>query len=476
VVGEVFADRYELTELVGTGGMSSVYKAHDTLLERNVALKILHDHYADDDEFVERFRREARMAAQLSHPNIVTVIDRGEAGGRQFIVFEYIDGENLKERLVRAGRLPVEDALELALEIAHGLAYAHQYGLVHRDVKPQNVLLNGDGRAKVTDFGIARSLDVEHGVTQTGTVLGTSNYIAPEQASGQQVDAQTDVYSLGVVLYELLAGDVPFPGETFVSVAMKHVNEPPPNLLDVRGDVPPRVAAAVDRALEKDPSRRFPSMEAFADELAACLADSGDDGSGDATMVVPPAAATTRKRRGRRSWTWPLLIAGLAVLAIAAVVAALVAFRDQDKKPTPVPVSTPIHLGAVGSYDPPPGDGEEHSADAQKAVDRNPATYWTTETYRDFASTGKKGVGLVLSTSGAGPRITRVTVGTNTPGFSAQLMTGNSQGSYHAITGVKSIQNGTTFEVPKGSVQALLVVWLTALPANYAHVSEVRAA
>jgi eukaryotic-like serine/threonine-protein kinase len=476
VVGETFADRYELTELVGTGGMSSVYKAHDTLLERNVALKILHDHYSDDDEFVERFKREARAVAQLSHPNIVTVIDRGEAGGRQFIVFEYIDGENLKERLVRSGRLPVEDTLELGLEIAHGLAYAHQYGLVHRDVKPQNVLLNGDGRAKVTDFGIARSLDVEHGVTQTGTVLGTSNYIAPEQASGQPVDAQTDVYSLGVVLYELLAGDVPFPGENFVSVAMKHVNEPPPNLLDVRPDVPLRVAAAVDRALEKDATQRFSSMEAFGAELGACLAELRDDGDagdfGEATMVVP----ATRRPRRRRSATWPLVIGGLAVLAIGAVAAGLLALRDDNAKPTPVPVSTPIHLGAIGSYDPPPGDGVEHSTDAPKAVDRDPATYWTTETYRDFAGTGKKGVGLVLSTRGAGRRITRVTVQTDTPGFSAQLMTGTTVGTYHAVTGVKSIQNGTTFAVRKGSLGTILVVWVTALPAGYAHVNEVRAA
>src|SRR5213080_3770045 len=226
--------------------MSSVYRAHDTLLERNVALKILHEQYTSDDDFVERFKREARAVAQLSHPNIVTVIDRGEDEGRQYIVFEYIDGENLKELVVRRGRLAVRDALELALQTARGLAFAHQQGLVHRDVKPQNVLLNGDGQAKVTDFGIARTLDVD-GVTQTGTVMGTSNYIAPEQASGQQVDVQTDVYSLGVVLYELLVGDVPFPGENFVSVAMKHVHEPPPNLLEIRKDVPPRVAAAVER-------------------------------------------------------------------------------------------------------------------------------------------------------------------------------------------------------------------------------------
>src|SRR3989442_883441 len=184
---KAIADRYELEELVGTGGMSSVYKARDQLLERHVALKVLHAHYGEDAEYVERFRHEARSVAQLSHPHIVTVIDRGEADGQQFIVFEYIDGENLKELVERAGLPPVRRAVELALQIAEALAFAHEHDLVHRDVKPQNVLLTPDGDVKVTDFGIARSLGVEHGVTQTGTVLGTSNYLSPEQASGQPV-------------------------------------------------------------------------------------------------------------------------------------------------------------------------------------------------------------------------------------------------------------------------------------------------
>jgi serine/threonine protein kinase len=238
VSGEVIANRYELEELVGTGGMSNVYKAKDTLLERNVALKVLHPQYSDDEEYVERFRREARAVAQLSHPHIVTVIDRGEDDGQQFIVFEYVDGENLKQFLERTGPLPARRAVELALEIAEGLAFAHEHGLVHRDVKPQNVLLTPDGNAKVTDFGIARSLDVERGVTQTGTVLGTSNYLSPEQASGATATPATDVYSLGVVLYELFTGKVPFPGENFVVVAMKHVNEVPPDLLAQRPDLP----------------------------------------------------------------------------------------------------------------------------------------------------------------------------------------------------------------------------------------------
>src|SRR5438876_2586368 len=268
--------------------MSSVYRAHDSLLERYVALKVLHEHYSQDDDFVERFKREARSVAQLQHPNIVTVIDRGEEDGRQYIVFEHIDGENLKELVVRKGRLDVRTALEIGLEIARGLSFAHERGLVHRDVKPQNVLLNGDGGAKVTDFGIARSLDVERGVTQTGTVLGMSNYIAPEQASGQPVNAQTDVYSLGAVLYELLTGEPPFDGENFVSVALKHVHEPAPSVLERRPDCPVRLAAAVDRALAKQSSERFPSMDAFAAELEAVLAqlERGDPETA-ATMIVP---------------------------------------------------------------------------------------------------------------------------------------------------------------------------------------------
>ena len=299
MVGDVLSDRYELEELVGSGGMSSVYRAHDRLLDRKVALKVLHQQYTDDAEHVGRFRHEARAVATLSHPNIVTVIDRGEHDGRQFIVLEYVDGENLKQ-LIQRGPVPVATALELAIQISQGLAFAHQQGLVHRDVKPQNVLLNGDGQAKVTDFGIARSLDVQHGMTQTGTVLGTSDYIAPEQAQGQRVDEHTDVYSLGVVLYELLTGEVPFPGENFVAVAMRHINEPPPSIRDRRPDVSPRLEAAVQRAMAKDARDRFPTMADFRRELEACLAEAQG-----ATQVIapgapcPPAAASAASRRGR---------------------------------------------------------------------------------------------------------------------------------------------------------------------------------
>src|SRR5215210_9323417 len=450
--------------------MSSVYKARDSLLERNVALKILHEQYNADDDFVERFKREARSVAQLQHPNIVTVIDRGEADDRQFIVFEYIDGENLKELVVRKGRLDVREALEIAIEVARGLAFAHGRGIVHRDVKPQNVLLNGDGRAKVTDFGIARSLDVEHGVTQTGTVLGTSNYIAPEQASGQPVDPQTDVYSLGVVLYELLAGDVPFPGENFVAVAMKHVHEPSPNLLDVRPDVPLRVAAAVDRALEKDPEQRFPSMDAFAAELEACLAelDRGDTGDGDVTVVVP---ALQRRRPRKQVSAWPLLLALAGLLGIAAIVTGFLSLRG-DKGGTAV-VGRPIPISGVQAYDP-FGDGTEQDDEAPNATDRNLATYWPTEDYNTFQ---KQGVGLVLD-AGDLVKLSRIRVQTDMPGFTAEIRATNTLGATPTrVSESRTVAATTTFAIDEAAPKRYYVLWITRLPPGRSsvHVNEVRA-
>ena len=229
-VGEMIVGRYELEELVGEGGMSSVYRAYDTVLERRVAIKVLHEHFSRDPEYVERFRREARAIARLAHPNVVTVIDRGEWEGRQLIVFEHVAGENLKAVIGREGPLPVERALVLACQIAHALAFAHELGIVHRDVKPHNVLVDGSGTAKVTDFGIARALDSDEALTATGTVLGTGQYLSPEQANGERGDERSDQYSLGVVLYELLTGQVPYSGDNLMAVAMRHVRDPVPSV------------------------------------------------------------------------------------------------------------------------------------------------------------------------------------------------------------------------------------------------------
>jgi eukaryotic-like serine/threonine-protein kinase len=486
MIGEVIAERYDLLELVGTGGMSSVYKAHDRLLERNVALKVLHPHHSADQEYVERFRREARAVAQLSHPNIVTVIDRGDAGGHQFIVFELIDGENLKELVDRNGPLPAQRAVGLALAVAEGLAFAHAHGLVHRDVKPQNVLLNGDGEAKVTDFGIARSLDVEHGMTQTGTVLGTSNYLSPEQARGKTVTAATDIYSLGVVLYELLTAEVPFPGENFVAVAMKHVNEPVPNVLERRPDVSARLAAAIGRALQKDPAQRFTSMDEFASELRQCL-DEPHSPDGDQTFVTPGDGAHTtvtdgvavRERapaRPRRSNRRRLLYLALALVGTAALgVAGVLLLGDSNgTSPRTPPGGTraalPLH--GVRAYDPVGGDGV-HDAEAPNAADGNPSTYWETEHYR--SGLGKDGVGVVLD-AGRGVAATRMVVSTDTPGFTATILAGDSPtGPFSGDASSQEVGARTTFAL-RGRTARYYVVWITDLGANSSvHVNEARA-
>jgi eukaryotic-like serine/threonine-protein kinase len=477
MVGDVLAERYELEELVGSGGMSSVYRAHDKVLDRRVALKVLHQHYTSEDEYVERFRREARMVAGLLHQNIVTVIDRGEDDGCPFIVFEFVDGENLKQLVNREGRLPVDRAVELAVQIARGLSFAHANGYVHRDVKPQNVLLNGDGEAKVTDFGIARSLDVKHGVTQTGTVLGTSDYIAPEQAQGQRVDEHTDVYSLGIVLFELLTGELPFSGENFVAVAMKHINEPPPPVSTLRPEVPPRLDAAVARALAKRPEDRFATMADFGRELEACLQEMHAPGGAETMVIAPPAQAPRRHGRRRRTPVAALLV----VAGLAAAIAALAVFlvRDNGNSPSgspPANGSAPIALSGVGAYDPPPGNGQEHDAEAPNATDGNRSTYWETEHYRSsLASLGKRGVGLVLD-AGRAVTVHHVTVTSDTPGFTAEIQIGDSRdGPFRTVSAAKTVGAQTTFDLSDAHGR-YLVVWITDLGSlSSAHVNEVTA-
>src|SRR5437868_3076226 len=254
-VGTLLNGRYRLDAQIGHGGMSTVYRAFDTVLERQVAIKLLHREIATDSDQLERFRREARAVAQLSHPHIVGVIDAGEEDGRPYIVFEYVEGETLKDRIRRLGRLPVDEAIAYAIEIARALGAAHARHIVHRDVKPQNVLIDEEGSAKVTDFGIARSLD-EEGLTAEGRVLGTTDYVSPEQALGQPVTGQSDLYSLGIVLYELLTGEVPFKGENQVAVAMRHVREDVPDVQERRPGVSAAAASVVDRAVAKDVRER----------------------------------------------------------------------------------------------------------------------------------------------------------------------------------------------------------------------------
>lgn len=276
MIQRILARRYELQELIGGGGMADVYKAQDKLLDRAVAVKILHQQYANDAEFVEKFRREATAAAKLAHPNIVNIYDVGEDGGSQYIVMEYVSGPTLKEVIQQKGCLEPIEAVRIAKEIASALESAHRNNLVHCDIKPHNILVMPDGHIKVTDFGIARAVSAST-MTYSGSVMGSVHYFSPEQAKGTVITTKSDVYSLGVVLYEMLTGKLPFNGETSVSIALKHLQEEPVPIRQINPSIPPVLEAIVQKAMSKDPADRPSSTELYADlnQAKSMLADRG---------------------------------------------------------------------------------------------------------------------------------------------------------------------------------------------------------
>jgi eukaryotic-like serine/threonine-protein kinase len=332
---QVLSGRYRVLRKIGAGGMADVYLCEDLTLGRRVALKVLLQRFLDDPNFVERFRREAKAAAGLNHANLVSIYDWGEVDGTYFIVMEYVEGETLKDLVRRRGRLGGSEAVRISLQLLAALEFAHRTGIVHRDIKPQNVMLDRDGNVKVMDFGIARAGD--SGMTEAGSILGTAQYLAPEQAKGQPVDERSDLYSVGIVLYEMLTGSVPFKGDTAVTVALKHVNEMAVEPAQMVPGLPYSLNQIILKAIAKDPAERYQTAEQFARDLrsaqvggpvAAATFDAGAEATrlmspgalvgATSVMTSDPLAQTTGDRgRRRRRWPWVLVIV-LLLLVIAA--------------------------------------------------------------------------------------------------------------------------------------------------------------
>jgi serine/threonine-protein kinase len=498
LLGTKLSGRYRLEARIGSGGMSTVYRALDETLQRKVAIKLMNREVTSDSDELERFRREARAVAQLSHPHIVGVIDAGEDEGRPYIVFEYVEGETLKERIRRAGRLPIPEAVAYAIEIARALGCAHEHHIVHRDVKPQNVLIDEEGSAKVTDFGIARSLN-EDGLTADGRVLGTTDYVSPEQALGRPVTGQSDLYSLGIALYEMITGEVPFTGENQIAVAMKHVREQLPDVQAKRPEVSAALAAVVDNATAKQLESRYRDARELIADLEDALAIETSR-AGNATGEVTAVLRTLPSRKQRRVafWLRHRIVTGLLVVLVIAAVAGValwLASRTHHgvgkvsppsaRKPTAVVLCQ----NCAHSYNPDGlgGDTSQNDNQVGLAIDDNPTTYWQTEQYYS-GMLGKPGVGIYVDAS-PGVVARKLKLLTNTPGWSVQIRARNTPPNLRAndpggtadgwtqIGRVSYVKRRTSIPVATvGQSYRYYLIWITGLPPhqNSVEINEIK--
>jgi len=422
--GTIFAGRYRLERKLGGGGMADVWLAEDQELGRKVAIKMLHDRYANDAQFVERFRREATHAAGLSHPNVVSIFDRGEAEGSYFIVMEYVEGRTLKELIVTRGPCPVPVAISYVRQVLAALRYAHRNGIVHRDIKPHNVLVDHEGRVKVADFGIARAGSSQ--MTEAGSIIGTAQYLSPEQARGAPVDESSDLYSTGIVLFELVTGKVPFSGETPVEIAMKHLSQVPPAPSSIRPEVPHDLDLVVLRALAKEPADRYRSAKEMDRDLE--LVGRGDavgpETEEAATMVLrgESTAATTvqpgpagyggderyRSYEGQvktgRAW-WPWLLAAVAAIALG-VGGWLLYDNIREQIDATEPVAVGLYTGileknAVGLID---KDGFEPNVRRLPSADVQPG--YVFEQQPDAGTKQPRGSIVTILVSSGKPKVT----------------------------------------------------------------------
>jgi serine/threonine-protein kinase len=491
--GRVVGGRYRIVELLARGGMASVWIAEDTLLARRVAVKTLHPELAVDDALRERFRIEAISAASVSHPGIVSTYDTGDDDGVAFIVMELVDGPTVRKLLDDRGRLPAADAVRIARGVALALDQAHRGGIVHRDIKPANVLVPADGPVKVTDFGIAKA-DTGSDLTNTGTIIGTARYLAPEQVRGEAADARSDVYAVGLMLHEMLAGALPFHGDTEMASALARLSVPPDSL---PADVAPGLAPIVGRCLALEAADRYQSAHALADALDAVVEH--DDLPFSVPAAAPPRSATgtqpvaappptpapappgpargatatrTAPRRRRSGWPFALLGAGLLLLGagVGYVLVTDPSFDDLfgQSEGSGDQVVVPQVIG-VSDFDP-EGDGSENPGLAGSATDGNASTTWRTETYdsADFGGLDKSGVGLVLTLASAAD-VSSVVVDTEEEGWAGQIYVADAPADTLAgwgdpVAEGDALGSSTTFTLDPSRRGIAVLLWITGLP------------
>ncbi|MDQ1565418.1 MAG: eukaryotic-like serine/threonine-protein kinase [Actinomycetota bacterium] len=441
--------------------MAAVWEAEDKVLTRRVAIKVLHPHLAGDDGFRTRFRREAVAAARLAHPHIVTTYDTGRDAEVAYIVMELVEGTTLARLLKSSGPLPVAKAIDVGVQVADALACAHAHGVVHRDVKPANILLRQDGHVKVADFGIAKA-GAGNDLTRTGVVMGTAKYLSPEQVSGSPAEASSDIYALGIVLYEMLCGAPPFVGDTELSTAVARLTAAPGSLRERREDVPRSLEAVVLRSLARDPVARFQSAEEMRASLMAVDSDNDE--------ATPPAGLVLTSASPGRGFP-RMLVAGLAALLFLSV-AVIVRSGDGGGSPTDPtrkpglaapagPLAEPKALPAA-SFDPYGDDKSENQATVGNVADGDPATVWKTSSYQDNFPKLKPGVGVYLDL-GRNQRVRSVKVSA-TNGYTAEIYVADRPSADLAGWGRPRVAGGSgTFDVG-GVTGRYVLVWFTSLP------------
>ncbi len=457
--GRRLTDRYVLQEELASGGMGGLWLARDEVLGRLVAVKVLHEHLAEDDQLLERFRLEAVAAARLSHPAVVRVFDTGIDEGTCFIVMELVEGTSVADMLADQGPLRPAEAARVVRGVLQALSHAHREGVIHRDVKPGNILVGRDGIVKLADFGIAKTAFAGGDLTTTGNLLGTSRYLSPEQVTGGEIDARSDIYAAGVVLYELLTGRPPFEAETHIATATMRLTVDPAPPRSLRPGIPRALEAVVMKALAREADDRFQT----ADEMSAALERAAPAGESRPPVVreehVPP-------RRSYRSWiVVPAVLLLLAGIAVGAFLLLEGFGTDPGEEPGTGEPTSRIRLEQALAYDPIRGDGE-HDESAGAAIDDDDISYWETERYNEDFGIVKDGVGLVIELREEA-EVGRVRILTDTPGWDFNIFLADDPGDFD-YTGtpmleVEEADGAGTYDIDPPVETSYVLIWITGL-------------